>query len=180
MTTQWDTQRKITQISPEIHQWLFEIQRLGKTLKASLPDIRLTKLAQFNGSMQPDEQSLLQATDADCHIRLVSHQHEQKHIVLGRTIIPKATYLAYKERFDQLNNHSIGECFLFSHKNIERSQFYAKKYASQTIQQLFDFTAPVSEKEIWARASIFTLDQTHQLLIEEFFLQMPPIKLLCP
>ena len=177
MKQKWEPKENLNNsLTPDLLEWFFNVKRLGKALQLIFPNIKLSKLSQFNGLMSLEEQYILNADSLKCHIRLISHHIGSRDIVLARTIIPEKTYVRYKSIFDNLKNQSIGESFLFQSQKMERSQFYVKQLFPDEVKDLFNLPRLDPNEKIWVRASLFNLEQGHSLLIKEFFLE-PPKKL---
>ena len=176
MKDYWQLRADLTTKLPcDLNYWLFQVQRLGLELKSILPNVALRKLTQFDGVMTDDEQVLLKTAYKQCHIRLAKHYHQTQTIVLARTIIPWGTYQCYRHVFDHLGDKSIGEGFLFRAPAIKRSPFYAKHFSAKVFYDRFPGQNFHCDHNTWARASLFFLEPSYNLLVEEFFLQMPAL-----
>ena len=174
MKNHWKT-KKNTNLTHCLNYWLFGVKRLGASLAQSIPKITLSCIQEFDALMDQDEAKLLNISTRESRIRLIKHHHGEKIFVFGRTIIPQKTYSRYKNCFDSLGNKSIGDSFLFKKDHINRSEFYVKKCSSDTVKDKLNLINEIPQQMLWVRASIFILDIEHQLLIEEFFMHMPPV-----
>ncbi|GGF98072.1 MULTISPECIES: chorismate--pyruvate lyase family protein [Cysteiniphilum] len=174
MTDHWNTKETIT-LPAELEHWLFDVKRLGVTLAQSIPNIGLKCIDEYHAPMDDDEAELLNLNERASRIRLIKHHHQDNTYVFGRTIIPQSTYKRYQDCFDSLGNNSIGEHFLFKNTHITRSEFYVKHCSFDLLKHKLNLNDTFPANPLWVRASIFTLDAEHQLLIEEFFVHIPPV-----
>ncbi|WP_440682853.1 chorismate--pyruvate lyase family protein [Cysteiniphilum halobium] len=174
MTSHWNTKETIM-LPTDLKYWLFDVKRLGVTLAQLIPNISLHCIKEYHALMDDDEAELLNLSERTSRIRLIKHYHQDNIYVFGRTIIPQNTYKRYQDCFDSLGNNSIGEHFLFKNTHIKRSEFYVKQCPFDLLEHKLNLNDGFSSTPLWMRASIFTLDVEHQLLIEEFFVRMPPV-----
>ena len=175
MTSHWNTEKTITLIA-ELKHWLFDVKRLGVSLAQAIPSIDLKCIDEYHALMDDDEAELLNLTEHASRIRLIKYHHQDKAYVFGRTVIPQNTYKHYQDCFDSLGNNSIGEHFLFKNTQIKRSQFYVKYCSFALVKHKLNLNEHFPDNPLWVRASIFTFNVEHQLLIEEFFVHIPPVK----
>lgn len=174
MMSHWNTKETIT-LTTELEHWLFNVKRLGMTLAQSIPDIGLHCINEYHGLMDDDEAELLNLSERASRIRLIKHHRQGNIYAFGRTIIPQSTYKRYQDCFDSLGNNSIGEHFLFKNTHITRSEFYVKHCQFDLVKHKLNLNDCFPADPLWVRASIFTLDAEHQLLIEEFFVHIPSV-----
>ncbi len=174
MSPFWIT-KKEANLAPELTYWLFDVKKLGATLAQYIPDIALSCLDEYYADMDEDERTLLASTTAASRIRLIQHHQQGKPVVFGRTIIPLHTYTHYQTLFDSLGHKSIGEHFLFRHININRSEFYVRECPFEVVKHKLNLNDDFQAGTLWMRTSIFTFDINHKLLIEEFFVHIPPV-----
>lgn len=156
--------------------WILSVNNLGSVLSDILEYIELTKIVEYFGNIDSEEKKLLKNSDNIYRIRLVRYHKYDKNIILGKTIIPKNTYLKFRNILDSLHNKSIGKNFLFLDQNIKRSEFYIKQFNNQEMAYNFKNLADYGNNKIWGRASIFTLKKYYKILIEEFFLSLPTLR----
>ena len=174
MKENWESAEHISAPPPsDSIYWLTEVKKLGNELSNYFCDLKLKKLAHLHTKLKTHEQRLLNTTETEAFVRLISHHQNHRNIVLGRTVIPESTYRQYKSIFDNLDNVSIGDSFLFQKEGVNRSDFYLRQYSADEVNALFQDTSKVSSC-VWARASVFCIDQKYKLIIEEFFLEFPP------
>jgi chorismate--pyruvate lyase len=164
-------------ISEPMAVWLSKINRLTQSLGQTFDDLRLDLL--HHGALVPalDEKALLECDD-DCFGRVILHKDEAKPLVLGRVIIPRKTYDRFSVELDAVGASSIGDNFLFRQRQVLRSPF---KYAllsaeSNRISKWVGEKSPMMHS-VYARASIFTLEDKYSLLVSEFFLCELPFPL---
>lgn len=89
------------------------------------------------------------------YVREVALCIDEKPVVLARSVIPRTTLTGAEQQLLLLNNKPLGE-YLFTHKKMARSNVEVKQgYADQ--------------RPVWARRSIFRLNNK-PLLVNEYFL----------
>lgn len=88
----------------------------------------------------------------------------------GRVEVPKDTYQKFKTQFDTLANRSIGEVLLHSNPKTQRSNFeYARiPVNSDLFKQATKSLPEKIDQPLWARRSIFTIDN-HDLTVTELY-----------
>ena len=174
MITNWQSKDQLTDVLTDREQyWLFGVKRLSRTLAEYASNLSLSKIIQGNEALLDEDKKFLEIEEDKGHVRLIRHVDGVKNIVLGRTVIPMATYKHFKEAFDHLENKSIGEHILFRSHAITRGEFYVRQYSLSEVQRKFHHLIKIGADKIWSRASVFYIGQKDKLLVEEFFLSIP-------
>lgn len=90
----------------------------------------------------------------------------------AKTLIPKKTFVKRQLSFSQLHEHSLGD-ILFFDKNIKRLKFNPHKMLSKQIEYFLPIKALAKEVNyLWARRSIFSIENEPLFLIEIFLPNM--------
>ena len=171
-------QDEIVAISEPMQLWLSKTNRLTQSLDHIVKHWNLDLLHHGVLIPTPDEKILLGST-GDCFGRVILHKDAEKPLVLGRVIIPQETYDKFSVELDAIGASSIGEKFLFRKKHVLRFPF---KYALLSVEN-DRISKWVNEESldldfVYARTSIFTLEEKYPLLVSEFFLCELPFPLM--
>jgi len=159
------TQQDWLNLSPMPHslltglwrKWLLDKGSLTRNLKDLSPGDFSVKVT-HTGFTRP---SLSEARALGIAVRQMVYVREvqlcicNKAQVLARSVIPRSTLSGAERQLLVLNNKPLGE-FLFSHKHMSRSRIEVKK-------------GRVNNQPVWARRSIFKLNDK-PLLVSEYFL----------
>jgi len=159
------TQQDWLNLSPMPHslltglwrKWLLDKGSLTQNLKDLSPGDFSVKVT-HTGFTRP---SLSEARALGIAVRQMVYVREvqlcicNKAQVLARSVIPRSTLSGAERQLLVLNNKPLGE-FLFSHKHMSRSRIEVKQ-------------GQVNNQPVWARRSIFKLNNK-PLLVSEYFL----------
>jgi len=93
----------------------------------------------------------------------------------GRVVIPEATYQHWQTQFDELGTRPIGEHLLYSNESVVRSNFtYCQLGSEHPLYQTIHRNYPCPTPTLWARRSLFTIDDQYPLLISDIMLPNAP------
>jgi len=159
------TQQDWLNLSPMPHslltglwrKWLLDKGSLTQNLKDLSPgdfSVKVTHTG-FTRPSLSEARALGIAVRQMVYVREVQLCIRNTAQVLARSVIPRSTLSGAERQLLVLNNKPLGE-FLFSHKNMSRSRIEVKK-------------GQVNNQPVWARRSIFKLNDK-PLLVSEYFL----------
>jgi chorismate-pyruvate lyase len=133
---------------------LCEIQKLGEALRKYYPSWKI---------------SLIQESWQDgSWIREICHDCDDGPLVYAQTVIPRETYLVHETTFQTLGTKSIGDHFLFKHRNVRRSPFQCSVIDKKN--KIYPIIAQHlgAEAQFYKRESIFHIGD-NTLSISEYF-----------
>ncbi len=137
--------------------WLLDKGSLTQNLKDVSPG-NFSVSVTYTGFGRPslsEAKALNIASRQQVYIREVALCIKGKPVVLARSVIPRSTLTAGERQLLFLKNKPLGE-FLFSHKNMRREPIQVK-------------SGKVNGTSVWARRSVFKLNEK-PLLVSEYFL----------
>lgn len=143
-----------------IYPWLAKPYSVSAIMKKICSALTVQVISQQFASATNDEQSLLKRSENNSLIRQVVLHGDGVAWSQGRVVVPHATYLQYKNAFDNLGNNLIGETILYANSNTKRSLF---EYAKITNQQ----------ETLWARRSVFNLNGFNLMVMEAYLPTIP-------
>ncbi len=155
----------------QLAPWLTEQGSLTRRLRQhNRVDFSVQLLGQYWLKPLPDEWSVLGVARTQlCFQREVRLMDGDTANVYARTVVPMTTYLAMKQRFRGLGNHSLGE-LLFTDPAIRRGSIEIA--CLQPGQWLYEQALQAESsrpEQIWGRRSLFYLGGK-VLLVNELFL----------
>jgi len=158
----WQTNLPNTSIS-----WLNSPDSTTKRFRKQCKKMEITVLSQTWQSAQADEASYLGLNaDQDMFIREIYMLCDNKIILFGRTVIPKATLEAQNYDLKQLDNKSLGD-IIYRDPSMQRSAFeFAQLNPNHFEYQRAIQTLNNPEPYLWARRSIIRLNNQPLLLTE--------------
>ena len=143
---------------------------LTELLKAKAGDTRLDLLGQRWGLADWWDQHVLQLPNKSVLHREILMWADDAPCWYARTIIPKTTYLADEAFFNRLQKESLG-ALIFNERRIKRIQKNFYPVNSQSIEYHWVTACiPCSSKTLWARLSVFTLNDDAPLYLIEILL----------
>lgn len=143
---------------------------MDRLKNAGVFDAKIEVIAETWQVLFPDEKTILPVTD-EAFVREVWITSENKCWMFARTVIPR-TFLKGKFcALQSLNTRPIGS-ILFHDKNIQRSDFEFR-----CMDPTFDLYHQIKDKQqqdstIYARRSLFSVDNASLLLTEIFMPDM--------
>lgn len=149
----WVNDTKAAEIPDDHIALMVDAGALSARLRLGCQKVSVQVNSQELSPAFADEQKLLSIDEDNTLIRKVHIMGDQKPLVHGRVVVPNATYKKFQNDFDQLGNKLLGETLLYDRPGVTRSEFQYAKVADN----------------IWARRSLFTLED-YNLLVTEVFL----------
>lgn len=161
-------------LSPALRDWLLHPGSFMQRLRDfGVEHTRIEVLQQDWQFPENDEQEKLNISSAsDVFVREVLILNEDKMWMFARTVIPRATLTGKLHQLAQLKNRALGSV-LFDIPHLERSKFVVAalqpgmQWHEKISHQLAPYT--IIKSHLWARRSIFSL-QNKSLLLTEVFL----------
>lgn len=174
MNNQWqtDTDYNIATIEPIISDWLFYRKSMTARLKACCHDAFVVDVVQHQWAAptQGDCDYLNIEPGSQVIDRVVVLYCDGQPWMYARTVIPQGTVNEVGDDLIELGSRPIGE-ILFADSAMKRSAFEiiqltrADELFEQSVAQ-----TKVSEPNLWARRSIFSLPNKGPLAITEVFM----------
>jgi chorismate-pyruvate lyase len=133
---------------------LCEIQKLGQALRQAHSSWKIIQLKE--------------TWQNDTWVREICHSCNAGPLVYAQTCIPRHTYLAHQKDLEDLGSRSIGDHFLFTRKDIVRSEFTC--CIIQPTNSVYPLlTKALGEEPLfYKRESTFYIGKDH-LSISEYF-----------
>lgn len=166
----WQAYRPTLQLPAVAKSWLLDEQSLtAKLINASQQQFRVQRLKQVWGVPRLSERQALNMRPREIAlIREVLLYCQEQPWVYARSILPYQSLNGSLRYLKQLHNQSLGQQ-LFKHPALERQAF---EVAQITMPNL---DIPVqTEQSLFARRSVFSLQQ-QKLLVAEIFLPASPL-----
>lgn len=155
--------------------WLIRPYVLSKALRRICNEFSVQLISQEFGFLNDDETEVLNGAPFEMGlVRQTFLKGDGNTYVYARVVIPKQTYISNKEMLRIIGEKPIGENFLYNNPKMSRSIFQIKllKPHHQLYKNAVNFT---DEKppELWARRSVFHLDNDPLVISEVFFDAIP-------
>jgi len=169
-TNQWFNQQSaITNTrSHQLDDWLFDQGSLTQRLQSHCDTFEVLVLREGISDISLQERALFTGSDI-INSREVLLLCDGQPQVYARTLIPQNTLQYANALLKTLGNKSLGEV-LFSAKNMQRQPIEITSFDQDSaITTLASALSLQQEHPLWARRSMFTLDQ-YPLLVSEVFL----------
>lgn len=169
-TNKWSLQESdSTKALPKrLISWLFDERSLTQRLISHCEHFEVIVLREGNAIVAPDEQHLFQQA-RQINSREVLLMCDGKPQVYARTLIPQVTLEHANSLLKTLGNTSLGEV-LFSADNMQRQAIEITEFSQTSSMANFASSLDLNvEHSLWARRSIFTLDN-NPLMVSEVFL----------
>ena len=155
-------------LAPVLTSWLFDNGSLTQRLQTHCKHFEVIVLREGLANIAPLEQPLFNRA-VGINSREVLLVCDGQPQVYARTLIPQGT-LAYANRLlTSLGNTSLGEV-LFRAENMQRQQIQTTSFTHDSDMTRFATALTTQPTHtLWARRSIFTLDD-NPLMVSEVFL----------
>jgi chorismate--pyruvate lyase len=159
LNASWQNARQ-QQLPPALAPWLISQGSLTALLKSRCQHFRLELVTEHWQSMPEQLQQLWSQTEGLKRDVILWCDH--KACVYGQSWLPEST-LQQMRPLAQLGSQPLGE-YIFQHTSLERGEIEVARLAA-------GLSLPVvgEQAELWARRSVFVLQQ-QQLLVQEIFL----------
>lgn len=162
-------------IPPKYINWLIRPYVLSRALKRICDEFSVQLISQEFGFLNDDEIEVLNCGPFELGlVRQTFLKGDGNKYVYARVVIPRATYVSNKEMLRIIGEKPIGESFLYNNPKMSRSIFQIKLL--QPHHQLYKNAVHFADEkpaELWARRSIFHLDNDPMIINEVFFDKIP-------
>ena len=172
-TNPWQKKNELdtSALSKSEKSWLMDTYVLTQSLN-SLEDAtcRLDVLDERLDVLSTDERSAFMKNSAkEAWVRQIYHLVEGTPVIYARTVVPTPTFNRFKADFLALKSQPIGVTLLYDRPEVTRSCFtYRQIKAHEPIYQNAFLTAD-NLQHLWARRSLFYINEL-PLLISEVFM----------
>jgi chorismate--pyruvate lyase len=160
-------------LSRAYRKWLIDNGSLTARLKARYKDFAVQPVLLKNAKAFTDESALL-GLKANQHalIREVLLMGNNQPVVFAHSVLPRASLRGVWNRFGKLGNKPLGAA-LFANPKVKRTPLeYKKLSACNPISMRVAEHIKKSPKALWARRSIFSLNNAKILVTEVFLPQL--------
>lgn len=159
--------------------WLSRPYKLSEAFRRVATTLSVVVLSQAFSDILPDEAAYLKLEiRAKPFLRQAYILGDNNRFEYARVIVPSATYEKLFKQLDSLDANLIGEKMLYSYPGMKRSEFeYAAMlpHDSRYMTALEGFPAD-KPPVLWARRSIFWLDELPLSVMEIFLPGIPEFK----
>jgi chorismate lyase len=142
---------------PKITYWLTKPHCISEILAKYCHQLTVQVVSWGKAPVLPEEKQRLGMITESAMIRQVFLWGDKTPWTFGRLIVPENTYTQFAEQFDNLGDKLLGETLLHNNKAVTRSAF---DYAQ-------------IQPDVWARRSVFLMENAPMLLIEAFLPAIP-------
>ena len=172
---QWLTalDQQVSLLPNILKNWLFDQHSLSQRLTEKCGKFSVQLLRQGPATLADNEQHIFAS-----HLRQPAHDMTSREVLLlcddvpqvyARTLIPQATLEIANNKLQHLGNTSLGEV-LFQSSNMQRGTIEVSEFTqSSSIAQFCQQLGLTSSQNLWARRSMFRLDN-QPLMVSEIFL----------
>lgn len=155
-------------LSARLTSWLFDENSLTQRLISHCDHFEVIVLREGIATVTEDEQRLFKQ-DANIRSREVLLMCDGEPQVYARTLIPQSTLDYADSLLKSLGNTSLGEV-LFQADNMQRQPIETTEFSLGSSMSKFAQSLNLNvDRSLWARRSIFTLDN-NPLMVSEVFL----------
>ena len=154
----------------QLRPWLCDRGSLTKRLKARCSHFGVTPLSTGLARALLDETVLLEGAHAQhAYVREVILSCDQRVVVFAHSVVRRASLRGVWNGITRLGCHPLGES-LFNNPRIQRQALVFRKLTHRhPLFRRIDRYQTQTTRVLWARRSVFCLDQ-HPLLVTEVFL----------
>ena len=164
------------QIPDHSRHWLIKSKKLSPVFKTLCRQLTVHRLPQTWTLCFDDEYASLNIPQsAKTFIREVYLLGDNVAWSFGRVVIPEPTYHHWKVQFDTLGENPIGEHLLYKNKAVTRTDFsFCELTPEHPLYQNANQTYVSNTSSLWARRSVFRIDEHYPLLISDVILPSVP------
>jgi chorismate lyase len=159
--------------------WLSRPYKLSEAFRRVATTLSVVVLSQAVSDILPDEAVYLKLEGrVKPFLRQAYISGDNNRFEYARVIVPPATYEKLFKQFDSLDANLIGEKMLYSHPGMKRSEFEYAAILSNDSRYMKALEGFSGEKPpiLWARRSLFWLDELPLSVMEIFLPGIPDFK----
>jgi chorismate--pyruvate lyase len=153
-----------------MHDWLSDRGSLTRRLKSRCNTFRVMPIATGLARPNPDETALLRvATSTRAYVRDVLLLCNDVPVVFAHSVLTRSSLRGGWNNISRLGSRPLGEALFGDHRIRRQPLAFRKLHADHPLFRSIVRQQNVDERTLWARRSVFCLNQ-HPLLVTEVFL----------
>jgi chorismate--pyruvate lyase len=166
--TDWVSETKFLHCDQNLASWLYDHNSLTKKLELQFNDFSV-KLKQQVKTKPNEQLSAFFNKESNILVREVFLHCNNRPVVFAQTEIPFSTLSEQQAQLAEIGEHSLGNV-LFQDPTMLRGQIEVTEFKKGSLfHQLADSLQQPTEHSLWARRSLFYLNNK-PLLVTELFL----------